>query len=159
MIMNSFYLLFGFFLISTLFSTNLPYVDAIQAEGKSGWEVMSDKVCGDKLCSEIKSVSENSAFSSIAYFPPPLVQISQGVDPSNVTCTEGKALILKQSNGLPACMNPLSIEKLITRGWVIHVLSNYVGENNNSEIFSLENHLMASEMVTLMILQDTWPNL
>ncbi len=73
MIMNSFYLLFGFFLISTLFSTNLPYVDAIQPEGKSGWEVMSDKVCGDKLCSEIKYVSENSTFSSIAYFLTPLI--------------------------------------------------------------------------------------
>ena len=148
MIINSLYLLFGILSIFALFSTNLSYVDAIQAEGKSGWEVMSDKVCGDKLCSEIKSVSENFIFSSIAYFPPPLIQISQGVDPSNVTCTEGKALILKQSNGLSACVNPSSIEKLITRGWAIHVLPNYVGENNNSEIFSLGSHLITSEMIT-----------
>ena len=147
MTMNFFYLLFGFFSIFVLLSTNPSYVDAIQAEGKSGWEVMSDKVCGDELCSEMNSVSENSAFSSIAYFPPPLIQISQGVDPSNVTCTEGKALVLKQSNGLPACVNPSSIEKLIARGWAIHVLPNYVGENNNSEIFLLESHLITSEMV------------
>ena len=108
---------------------------------------MPDKVCGDKLCSEIKYVSKNSIFSSIAYFFPPLIQISQGVDLSNVTCTEEKALVLKQSNGLPACVNPSSIEKLITRGWAIHVLSDYVGENNNSEIFSLGNHLIVSEMI------------
>jgi len=144
---NSLYLLFGILSIFALFSTNLSYVDAIQSEGKSGWIVMSDKVCGDKLCSEIKSDPENSTFSSIAYFPPPLIQISQGVDPSNVTCTEGKSLVLKQSNGLPACVNPTSIEKLITRGWAIHVLPDYVGENNNSEIFTLGTHLTTSEMV------------
>ena len=54
--------------------------------------------------------------SSIAYFPPPLKQISEGINPSNVTCTEGKELVLKQSNGLPACINPSSVEKLIARG-------------------------------------------
>jgi len=145
---NSLYLLFGILLIFALFSTNLSSVDAIQSEGKSGWIVMSDKVCGDKLCSEIKSDPENSTLSSIAYFPPPLIQISQGVDPSNVTCTEGKSLVLKQSNGLPACVNPASIEKLITRGWAIHVLPDYVGENNNSEIFTLGTYLTTSEMVT-----------
>ena len=142
------FLLFGLFMISALFLVDLPFADATQAEGKSGWVVMSDKVCGDKLCSETKSLSENSTFSSIAYFPPPLIQISQGVDPSNVTCTEGKILVLKQSNGLPACVNPASIEKLITRGWAIHILPNYVDENNTSEIFTLGTHLTTSEMVT-----------
>jgi carboxymethylenebutenolidase len=85
---------------------------------------------------------------AIAYFPPPLKQISQGTDPSNVTCTEGKSLVLKQSNGLPACVNPSSIEKLIVRGWAIHILPDYINENNNSEIFALGNHVTSSEMIT-----------
>jgi len=85
--------------------------------------------------------------SSIAYFPPPLKQISQGVDPSNVTCTEGKELVLKQSNGLPACLNPSSVEKLIARGWAIHLLPNYSNQNNNSEIFTLGGYLTESETV------------
>lgn len=147
--MNSF--LYGFmmaFLIGfSLVVFNIPYIDAIQSEGKSSWEVMSDKVCGDELCSKVTSVAESSAMPSIAYFPPPLVQITQGVDPSNVTCTEGKSLVLKQSNGLPACVNPTSIEKLITRGWAIHVLPDYVDDNNTSEIFTLGTHLTTSEMV------------
>ena len=136
-----------FLILAVLFFTHLSFVDAIQAEGKSGWVVMSDKVCGDKLCSEIKSEPENSAFSSIAYFPPPLIQVSQGIDPSNVTCTEGKALVLKQSNGLPACVNPTSIEKLITRGWAIHILPDYTDQNNNSEIFELGEYTTTSETV------------
>ena len=84
---------------------------------------------------------------TIAYFPPPLKQISQGVDPSNVTCTEGKELVLKQSNGLPACLNPHSVEKLIMRGWAIHILPDYTNQNNNSEIFSLGEYSVESETV------------
>ncbi|NND86290.1 MAG: dienelactone hydrolase family protein, partial [Nitrosopumilus sp.] len=109
------------------------------------WEVMSDKVCGDKLCSEIKSTV--SRVSSIAYFPPPLKQLSQGTQASDVTCTEGKVLVLKKSNGLPACINPSSVEKLILRGWAIHILPDYTDENSNSEIFVLGNHATVSEDV------------
>ena len=115
---------FGIFVISGLFFFNLTLVDAISDE-------------------EI-SVPFSS---SIAYFPPPLKQISQGVDPSNVTCTESKSLVLKQSNGLPACVNHSSIEKLILRGWAIHILPDYVDQNNNSEIFSLGTYSTESEMI------------
>ena len=73
----------------------------------------------------------------IAYFPPPLKQIQDGTEPSDVTCTEGLELVMKLSNGLPACVKPLSVEKLIERGWAIHVLPDYEeNENNNSVIFA-----------------------
>jgi len=61
----------------------------------------------------------------IAYFPPPLKQINEGVSPDHVTCTEGLELVLKKSNGMPACVKPSSVEKLIERGWAIHVLPDY----------------------------------
>ena len=75
----------------------------------------------------------------IAYFPPPLKQISDGVDPVNVTCTEGLEIVLKKSNGNPACLKPSSVAKLIERGWAIHILPDYEDENNNSEIFETGN--------------------
>lgn len=75
--------------------------------------------------------------SAIAYFPSPLKQIQEGTDPTNVTCTEGLELVLKLSNGQPACIKPSSVEKLIQRGWAIHVLPDYENNNNNSEIFTL----------------------
>jgi len=145
-VLNSPFLLLGL-VLTVLLLTNLPFIDASKAEGKPGWEVMSEKVCGDKLCSELKPDSELSRIASIAYFPPPLKQISQGTAPSNVTCTEGKYLVLKQSNGLPACINPSSVEKLIIRGWAIHILPDYVDGNNNSEIFVLGTYLTTSEMI------------
>ena len=70
---------------------------------------------------------------SIAYFPPPLKQIQDGTEPTNVTCTEGLELVLKLSNGKPACIKPSSVDKLIERGWAIHVLPDYQDSNNNSE--------------------------
>ncbi|QMU55555.1 MAG: dienelactone hydrolase family protein [Nitrosopumilus sp.] len=43
---------------------------------------------------------------------------------------------MKVSNGLPACVKPSSVEKLIERGWAMHVLPDYEkNENNNSVIF------------------------
>ncbi|WP_255430740.1 dienelactone hydrolase family protein [Candidatus Nitrosopumilus sp. SW] len=74
---------------------------------------------------------------AIAYFPPPLKQIQEGTEPSKVTCTEGLELVLKLSNGQPACIKPSSVEKLIQRGWAVHILPDYTNENNNSEIFEL----------------------
>lgn len=94
----------------------------------------------------VNAISENS-LDSIAYFPSPLKQISQGVEPSHVTCTEGKAIVLKQSNGLSACVNPSSVEKLILRGWAIHILPDYSNENNNSKIFNLGEFIIESETV------------
>jgi carboxymethylenebutenolidase len=131
-----------------LLSVFLPtMVSANAASEKPSLEVMYDQVCGDKLCSEIKSPTPIT-ISSIAYFPPPLKQISNGVSPFNITCTEGKALVLKQSNGLPACLNPPSVEKLILRGWAVHILPDYNDENNNSEIFALGEFMTESETVT-----------
>ena len=75
--------------------------------------------------------------NSISYFPPPLKQIAGGISPENVTCTEGLELIMKKSNGIPACVKPSSVSKLIERGWGVHILSDYVkDENNNSEMLS-----------------------
>ncbi len=86
--------------------------------------------------------------NGIAYFPPPLKQIQAGTNPSNVTCTEGLELVLKQSNGNPACIKPSSVEKLIQRGWAIHVLPDYEkSESNNSVVFTTGNFEVASETV------------
>ncbi len=109
--------------------------------GGGGWSTMDPRVCGDKLCSEIpggraafeagkvpaeeeeeKSDPLPQEKSKIDYFPPPLKQIKDGIEPSHVTCNEGLELLLKQSNGKPARVKPTSVAKLIERGWVMPVL-------------------------------------
>jgi len=86
--------------------------------------------------------------NAIAFSTPPLKQIKDGITPANVTCTEGLELVLKQSNGKPACIKPTSVWKLMERGWAIHVLPNYTPENNNSEIFTLGDYDVESIQVS-----------
>ena len=137
------FLLFSIFLVFSIGMHSSSMVYADKSTGTPAWEVMSDKVCGDKLCSEMPSTFT----SSIAYFPPPLKQIRDGQNPTNVTCTEGLEIVLKQSNGFPACIKPSSVAKLIQRGWAIHILPDYASNNNNSEIFQTGTFETTSESV------------
>ncbi len=86
--------------------------------------------------------------NAVAFFPPPLKQIKDGINPINVTCTEGLELVLKQSTGQPACLKPSSIAKLIERGWAIHILPDYTKGNNNSEIFASGDYETESMQVS-----------
>jgi len=47
----------------------------------------------------------------------PKKQVEFGVEEKDVTCKEGLQLILKLSDGSPACVKPKTAEKLIERGW------------------------------------------
>ena len=89
------------------------------------------------LFSTIIGISQIGIVESIAYHSPPLKQIRDGVEPTQVTCTKELELVLKSSNGKPACIKPNSVAKLIERGWAIHILPNYENTNNNSEIFTV----------------------
>jgi hypothetical protein len=65
--------------------------------------------------------SQLGLVEGISYFPPPLKQINDGIEPTDVTCTEGLVLVLKLSNGNPACLKPSSVSKLIERGWAMGI--------------------------------------
>ena len=92
-------------------------------------------------------VNYNEA-NAIAFFPPPLKQIKDGTNPTNVICTEGLELVLKQSTGQPACIKPTSMSKLIERGWAVHILPDYTKDNNNSEIFVSGDYEIESMQVS-----------
>jgi len=118
-------------------------------DGEDRWTIIAESKKG--ILNETSNILKNSLDSftllkelqnslGIAYFPPPLKQIDDGIEPTKVTCTEGLELVLKSSNGNPACLKPSSVSKLIERGWAIHILPDYEkNQNNNSEIFTLGN--------------------
>ena len=47
----------------------------------------------------------------------PREQIHSGIAPTEVVCKEGFELLLKTSDGSPACVKESSVSKLIERGW------------------------------------------
>ena len=132
-------------IVSSLFATILP-INAEKTSGKSGWVTLSDKVCGDKLCLDVDSSTSIMVHHSVSFLPP-LKQLKQGTSPDNVKCAEGLQIILKQSTGIPYCLKPSSVEKLIQRGWAIHVLPDYSDEHNNSEIFKTGKYEIQSKNV------------
>lgn len=51
------------------------------------------------------------------YVPTPLGQYRSGINMINIQCVDDYELIIKSSNGLPACVTPETAQKLIERGW------------------------------------------
>lgn len=138
--------LYSFLIISFSFIPFLP-INAEKASEKSSWVTLSDKVCVNILCTNISQMSAIE-HHHISYFLSPLKQLKQGINPDDVKCTEGLQLVLKQSTGTPYCIKAYSVEKLIQRGWAIHVLPNYSNQDNNSEIFKTGKYKVKSENVT-----------
>ena len=48
----------------------------------------------------------------------PLKQVKLGISPLDVKCKEGFMLVIKTSDDSPACVSPLTYNKLVERGWI-----------------------------------------
>jgi len=86
--------------------------------------------------------------------PTPLKQIQDGINPSDVTCTEGHELIMKSSNGQPACVKPSSVEKIIERGWAVHVLPDSDEQTPARDMVTLKGEVWADNWFALYLDQD-----
>lgn len=79
----------------------------------------------------------------------PLAQFRLGNVAKNIVCKEGLTLIIKSEDGSPACVKPLSAQKLLMRGWAKEIVSNtsdnlvskvpYIGIDKSSGIVSIGN--------------------
>jgi hypothetical protein len=54
------------------------------------------------------------------FIAPPLKQFKAGFPNDTIECKENLVLIIKASNGNPACVKPETKEKLIQRGWTVN---------------------------------------
>ena len=105
---------------------SIPEIDAAKSQGKSGWRYGSataNIVCGDRLCSESKTefASNETVFVKN---PSPIEQFKRGTFPSDVICNSGFSLVIKNSDGTPACLFEDSIKILFSRGWASPVMLN-----------------------------------
>ena len=78
----------------------------------------------------------------------PLKQYLDGIPIDKIVCSSDLQLIMKKTNGKPACVQPNSVEKLIERGWAVHVLPEYVkDEPKNSDIFELGKYQITTDTI------------
>lgn len=67
-------------------------------------------------------------------FMSPQSQFMDKIPITAIACQDGLELIMKVTNGMPACVRPSTASILIERGWGIHVLPDYQTEDNNSKM-------------------------
>ncbi|MCH9657611.1 hypothetical protein K0U27_02765 [archaeon] len=68
-------------------------------------------------------ISSVIAVDAAEHLPSPYKQLSDGVSPENIVCVDGMLLVLKSSDGSPACVKSASAEKLIQREWATKISS------------------------------------
>jgi len=97
---------------------------------------------------ETNESSTEAHIHFVAMTDSPREQFLNNISIQSVKCAEGLELIMKKSNGMPACVRPSSISILIERGWGIHVLPDYEkSDDNNSEYFKTGDLSIKTEMV------------
>ncbi|HJT10075.1 MAG TPA: redoxin family protein [Candidatus Nitrosotalea sp.] len=93
---------------------------------------------------------ENTAADMMA----PSKQILEGVSIHDIKCNLGLTLVIKMSDNSPACVKPLTADKLIARGWAVNhntMSANPSGSNSSAKIMNSDsmknpNHKMKNTM-------------
>ena len=83
---------------------------AEQASGKSAWVTNSDKVCGDRLCSEIPYNQRDPV-----EIESPKKQMQKGIRALDVMCNENLELVIR-INGFAACVRSETAERMEKAG-------------------------------------------
>ena len=119
---------FLFFTLAISFSLLLTTnANAMISEGKSGWKYGSATagiVCGDKLCSEKTQIDQEKPEIQIKKILSPLAQYKKGIPVYDIICNGDLLLVIKSSNGMPACLMSNSVDVLLSRGWASPVMIN-----------------------------------
>ena len=78
-------------------------------------------------------------------FTSPIKQISNGIKFTDIKCNEGLKLVIKYSDGKPACIKHSSIKKLFERNWAIKFSYDFERKSEAVSPFSLEKKVISFE--------------
>lgn len=74
-------------------------------------------IYGTKTGTQGPSQGQNMTVSSSSVLPLPLQQLRSGISAQDIKCRYGFTLVIKSEDGLPACIHPGDVTKLVQRGW------------------------------------------
>jgi hypothetical protein len=104
-------------------NTTINLIVKTAPDAPDGWYFMnivgvmdSDDFSGTNISLKVGKGSEIPLLPSEITLSP-LQQLRNGVAATQIQCKDGLQLVFKASNGNPACVNEISISKLIERGW------------------------------------------
>lgn len=90
------------------------HVDAILEKLEQAEGIIPPEMMGE---SDEEHEEEHEEFENEYAGLTPREQVKYGVKPKDVSCDSGMELVLKNSNGSPACVKPETAERLIQLGW------------------------------------------
>jgi len=125
-------------------------------DGADRWTIIAES--RKEILNETSNILKNSLdsftlldklqhSSVIEKISPPNQQLKNNIAPADISCKIDLVLIFKASDKSPACVKSTSAEKLIERGWGIHVLPDI-----DSSISKTVTPEMAQEMVASAIM-------
>jgi hypothetical protein len=94
-----------------------------EKKAKKGLSSHNIEICGDKPCNEVTKKPENFSNESSPYG-----QHQLGIALDLIKCKEEQMVIIKKSTQFPACVNSKSVDKLREKAWAI-------SENEQERIF------------------------
>lgn len=75
----------------------------------------------------------------------PLKQFKSGIKVNEIQCTADLQLVVKSSNGSPACVTPETKQKLIERGWAKYNSHNAIYDKSDFDRIQIENSGMENQ--------------
>lgn len=113
----------GFVLTALIMAPNLN-ANAMQMTGSE----MSDS----KMMDEKKTMGGSMEDSMGDHMATPLKQMSMGIAAHDVKCKDEFTIIFKATNGMPACVKPSSVDKLVEIGWASHDMMKEMMDNEST---------------------------
>lgn len=90
------------------------------------------KITFGQIVTDAPILDTLSAKNSVPISLSPLQQFKSGIKAEDVKCKEDFMLVIKASDGSPACVTPHTFDELITRGWGIIPLGGLPTDHNTS---------------------------
>jgi len=96
------------------------------------------EICGNMPCSQVKKIQENFTNELSPYG-----QFRLGITLDLIQCSQEKVIVIKKTTQFPACVDKKSVEKLREKDWAI-------SDNEQEEIFkkNSDNRIKNQELIT-----------
>ena len=86
-----------------------------------------------------------STYANAQMMLSPLNQLKSGIMIQDIKCIEGMQLVLKAEDKSPACVNPLTAQELLKRGWAENAPLPVTSNNSQGVMFNKPGNILISD--------------
>ena len=118
LVVSSFTIAILVFGISSFVLSQSAFAVGIKEEGVKKSGTVGHKTVGEISKATKEQADATKGFGAMLPTTSPLQQVQNGISPHDVKCKAELRLVLKATDGSPACVNIFTKDILVQRGWV-----------------------------------------